>query len=211
MVPLNGWTPDDLLKALGLLGAAVVFAIGLFQYRRAQQWKRAEWVAQEMKQWFADPLVQAALLMIDWGSRRILLYPGRENVGERYVRLNNDDVARALMLRSERPDSFSELEADIREAFDRALDGLERFYAYVETGLVELDDLEPYLKYWAVILCRPRPIGPGESRLLRLRTYMDTYGFEGAHALLRRIAATERGIPADLPKAKESTDGANSE
>lgn len=68
MPTLSGWTPDDLLKAATLLGAAVAFVIGLIQYRRAQQWKRAEWVAQEMKGVFSDPLVQAALTMIDWGQ-----------------------------------------------------------------------------------------------------------------------------------------------
>src|SRR6185295_20218314 len=123
MLDLSQCKLDDLLKALALLGAAIAFGSGLFQYRRAQQWKRAEWVAQEMKLLFGDPRVQAALLMIDWGSRRIPLYPDRENVSDRYVLLTNDTVARALMLHSERPEGFSDLEADIREAFDRALDG----------------------------------------------------------------------------------------
>jgi hypothetical protein len=49
MPDLSQWKPEDLLKAVALLGAAIAFGIGLFQYRRAQQWKRAEWVAQEMK------------------------------------------------------------------------------------------------------------------------------------------------------------------
>jgi hypothetical protein len=84
------WKPEDLLKAIALVGAAIAFAIGLVQYRRAQQWKRAEWVAQEMKQLFSDPIVQAALMMIDWGSRQILLYPDRENIEERFVPLTNE-------------------------------------------------------------------------------------------------------------------------
>ena len=75
MPPLNEWKPDDLLKALALFGATLAFAIGLMQYRRAQHWKRAEWVAQEMKSFLGDPIVQAVFLMIDWGSRRIALYP----------------------------------------------------------------------------------------------------------------------------------------
>jgi hypothetical protein len=31
------WKPEDLLKAIALVGAAIAFAIGLVQYRRAQQ------------------------------------------------------------------------------------------------------------------------------------------------------------------------------
>jgi hypothetical protein len=197
MLALSEWKPDDLVKALAFFGAALAFIVGLVQYRRAQQWKRAEWVAQEMKGLFGDPLVQAALLMIDWGSRRIPLYPDRKEESERYVPLTNEAVAKALMIHDDRPDGFSDLEANIRAAFDKALDGFERFHAYVDTGLVELSDLRPYLKYWAIQLCRPRTPRPNEHRLARLAAYMDRYGYEGAHDLLKRIAAAERVVVAD--------------
>jgi hypothetical protein len=190
MFQLDKWKPEDLLKAIALVGAAIAFAISLIQYRRAQQWKRAEWVAQELKQLFSDPLVQAALLMIDWGSRRILLYPEREKLEERYVELTNEIVARALMLHNDRQgdNKFTQLEADIRAAFDRTLDGLERFQSYVETGLVRISDPQPYLKYWAVNLTRDRVAAKGVDRVVNLRAYMDHYGFDGAHKLLKDIA-----------------------
>jgi hypothetical protein len=188
---MGDWKAGDVLNVLVLLGAAVAFAVGLMQYRRAQHWKRVEWVAQEMKSLFGDPVVQAALLMFDWGSRRIPLYPDRQAESERYVRLTNEAVADALLLNEDRPNGFSDLEADIRAAFDRALDGFERFNSYVETGLVKLDDLRPYLKYWAVNLCRPRTPRPKEHRLVRLKAYVQRYGYEGALALLERIAADE--------------------
>ena len=77
-------------------------------------------------------------------------------------------------------------------AFDKVLDGFERFNSYVDTGLVELNDLRPYLKYWAIQLCRPRAPRPEEHRLTRLTAYMKRYGYEGGHDLLERIAAAER-------------------
>ena len=39
---------DEQIKLMALIGAAIAFVSGLVQYRKAQQWKRAEWVAQEM-------------------------------------------------------------------------------------------------------------------------------------------------------------------
>src|SRR4051812_35100953 len=168
------WKPDDYLKLLVLVGAAVAFAVGLAQYRRGQQWKRAEWVAQEMKALFGDPVVQAALLMIEWGGRRIPLYPGRPAEGDRYVRLTNKAVADALRLHDEGESGFTDEEADIRSAFDRFLDGLERFHSYVETGLVELSDLRPYLKYWAAALRQRRA---EDHRIARLTVYMRRYGY----------------------------------
>ena len=187
MPPADSWGPDQILKALALIGAAVAFIAGLLQYRRAQQWKRAEWVAQEMKALFSNPLNQAVVLMIDWGSRSIPLYPDREDAAQRFVWVTDDDVAKALMAHEDRPQGFSALEADIRAAFDRWLDELERFNAYEQTGLVARDDLKPYLKYWADKICRASTPGP-EDRLIQLRAYMHRYGFTGAHSLLRRLA-----------------------
>src|SRR4051812_1226048 len=200
MLQLDQWKPEDLLKAIALVGATIAFAIGLVQYRRAQQWKRAEWVAQEMKQLFSDPIVQAALLMIDWGSRQILLYPDREKIEERYVQLTNETVARALMPHEQRQgsDKFTALEADIRAAFDRTLDGIERFHSYVATGLVKISDLQPYLKYWAINLTRDRAAAAGEDRIVNLKAYMDKYGFDGTHKLLKDIAAAERRTATDM-------------
>jgi len=194
--PCPEWDPEAILKAIALFGAAVAFVVGLWQYRRAQQWKRAEWVAQEMKLLFGDPVVQAVLLMIDWGSRRIPLYPDRANEMARHVSLNDDQVARALMWHEERPQGFSNLEADIRAAFDRFLDGLERFESYAETRLVKDADLRPYLSYWAEKICSANRPG-AEDRLIRLRVYMQKYGFSRALRLLTRIAAPEK--PSRLP------------
>jgi hypothetical protein len=148
-----------------------------------------------MKSLFGDPVVQAALLMIDWGSRRIPLYPDRQAESERSVRLTNEVVAAALMFHDERPEGFSDVESDIRAAFDRFLDGLERFHSYVETGLVKLDDLRPYLSYWARNICRPRTPRPADHRVVRLKQYMQRYGFDNALNLLERIAAEQADAP----------------
>jgi hypothetical protein len=200
MPPLNEWKPDVLLNAIALLGAVLAFVVSLLQYRRSQQWKRAEWVAQEMKAYFGDPTVQAAFLMMDWGSRRIPLYPDRENESDRHIRLTNEGVAAALMLHDARDEEFSDLEADIRNAFDKTLDGLERFHSYVDTGLVELRDLRPYLSYWAVQLCRSDPPRAEAHRLTRLTAYMQRYGYDGALTLLQKIRASEpRLTPLSLP------------
>lgn len=191
MFDLASWKPDDLLKAIALLGAAGAFSIGVWQYRRAQQWKRAEWVAQEMKQLLADPMVQAVFLMVDWGTRRVRLYPGADDQTQGYVWLTDTDVAHALMPHEERPGGFSDQEATIRAAFDVFLDGVQRFYSYVETGLVTEAELRPYLEYWAENICEEPALDGTEERLRALQRYMTKYGYDGAYALLARIAAAK--------------------
>jgi hypothetical protein len=79
------------LSILGYLGALGAFAVGLWQYRRADYWKRSEFLAKEMKEYFTDPKVLLALTMVDWGERDIQLFdpsiPGSANpdTGERTV------------------------------------------------------------------------------------------------------------------------------
>lgn len=80
-----------LLSIFGYLGALGAFAVGLVQYRRADYWKRSEFLAKEMKEYFADPKVILALTMVDWGQRDIQLFSpsklenGNIDSGERTV------------------------------------------------------------------------------------------------------------------------------
>ena len=55
----------DVPTWLGLAGAIVAFLIGRAEYRKAQEWKRAEFVAAEAKQFFIDEEIATALLLID--------------------------------------------------------------------------------------------------------------------------------------------------
>jgi len=45
------------ISLVGLVGAGVAFFFGLRQYRRSEQWKRAEFVTAEMKEFFAGAKV----------------------------------------------------------------------------------------------------------------------------------------------------------
>jgi len=65
---------DLALTFLGVCGAAVAFVIGLRQYKRAEQWKRAEFIASELKEFFASARVSMALTLIDWGGRNVRLF-----------------------------------------------------------------------------------------------------------------------------------------
>lgn len=185
------WKAQDILTALALIGGSLAFILGLIQYRKAQQWKRAEWIAQEMKLFFSNQMVQNALLMIDWGKRRIPLFPHREKFEDRYVVVSDEDVKHALRPHEERP-GFSDVEASIRDCFDRFLDGLERFESYVATGLVRSKDLEPYLAYWGYHIASAKSSDKKAERLSQLREYMERYGYAGATRLIKRLKQAYR-------------------
>ncbi len=183
---LNSWKADDLLKAMALLGAVLAFIVGLVQYRKSQRWKRAEWVAQEMKTLFADPSVQAALSLIDWSSIEIRkIFPSRGKEAGRSEILCNKEINEALRPHWERG-GFTPLEGDIRAAFDHLFDGIERFESYYATGLVRKSDLRPYLRYWGRKIC-DKEATEGD-RAHHLRAYMKAYEFTGAVRLLGHLA-----------------------
>jgi|GEM_PF-1758574 len=57
----------------GFIGAILAFSLAIIQYRKSARWKRMEFTANEIKEFEADPVVQNALMMIDWGRRKINL------------------------------------------------------------------------------------------------------------------------------------------
>lgn len=203
----HGLGADNQVKLLALVGAFVAFIIGLFQYRKAQRWKRSEWIAQEMKDFFADPLVKTALQLLDWGSRSVELFRDREKGEERFVIVTDDDLARALAFHSDRPTGFTESEAALRDLFDHFLDRIERINSFVEAGLVSVEDIRPYLDYWAGNVVSARVGDARVKRLVQLRQYIRHYGFSGVEALFARLSRcsfpedtkANDGVPAPLP------------
>ena len=125
------------VSVAGAVGSFIVVCIGVLTYYRTERWKRAEFLAHEMKDFFGTVRVQTALLLIDWGERRIRLL---ENVpdDEAVIKVN-----RAMQVRGLRPhilvtggesdsgymvvkdgpesDRFSQPEAAIRDCYDAFL------------------------------------------------------------------------------------------
>jgi len=191
----------DWLKLLALLGAAIAFAIGLWQYTRAQQWKRAEFLANEIKDLQADTRAATALSMIDWESRDFNLRPGDATP----TRVTREMQVRALVphtianpskqLDTQSPTAidgaqrrgFSEAEADIRDSFDALLDRLDRLGSYLQTRLLTANDMRPYIGYYVNDIAA-RTTDPDEALwCVSFLTYVHFYHFEGVVWLFREF------------------------
>ena len=178
------------LEAIALLGGAVAFVAALWQYRIAQRWKRAEWIAAEMRAFLDDPWVRVTCTLIDWGARKVRLPPDAEVE----ALVTDDEIKAALVHHRLREDGFSPKEALIRDTFDRFLDGMELFAAHVRSGLVSAQDFAPYLSYWAFHIHRARAGDPKVDRLVQLRTYASEYGYLGALTLLEELAGHHTSV-----------------
>ena len=168
-----------------LSGGCLAFLAGLVQYRHAQRWKRAEFVANEMKEFKADSLVRNALLLLDWNERAIELFPHEANPDKRSVRIEDRVIARALVPHLARCD-FAPVEIALRDIFDRFFDRLERFEYFLEAGLVSSRQFAPYLRYWLDILGNENSGRKSPEVVRAIWGYIDFY-YAGVTSLLRRF------------------------
>lgn len=182
MITITG----EILNAITIVGAGVAFFVGLFQYRKAQRWKKSEWVAQEMQSFFGDHTVNCALKMLDWGNRSIELYPHRESEKDRFVFVDDHFLADALSWHKKHG-PFTDVQIILRDVFDHFLDRLERINSFVETKLISIDDLRPYLVYFAENIMFAAENDPEVNRLVKLRKYIEYYRFNGVDSLFKKL------------------------
>jgi hypothetical protein len=190
----------------------LVLLAGLYQYWRAQQWKRAEFVAAAMDTFFALRGVRKATLMIDWGTRNINLFDTTATDPKHWPLVSRPLQSSALLPHtvhkrvvvaggesSEATDSelagFTVQEVAIRDAFDTFLDGLERFAGHVETGLLTASDLRPYLGYWLDDIASPTTDQADGEWACSLLAYIAFYRYSGVQRLFGAFAhdITPRG------------------
>jgi len=179
----------------GAIGSFVVFTIGVSTYLRTEKWKRAEFLANEMKEFFANPRVQKAFSLIDWGSREVGLVEDH-SAGDGRVIVTRQMQTMALrphvLLEDTGSDSevftvddavhsigFTQSEAAIRDCYDAFLDGLERFGSYLQTGLTDVRSLRPYIGYWIDDISSRTENADDAAWCAALLTYISFYRFDG--------------------------------
>lgn len=179
---------EDSLKIAAFSVTAIAFATGIYQYWKAQRWRRAEFVAEEIRSMKADPHVRAAMLMLDWDGREIDLHPEQSTHDKRWIVVTQDLLIGALR-RHDRDPPFTADEARIRDILDAFLDYFERFNQFAEAGLVPALAFEPYLRYWCALIADRR-----RSAVPALSDYIDFYGYHGVQRLLHSLgyAISER-------------------
>ncbi len=192
------WTQEHVLF-FGKIAGGIISAIGLivvvFTYRRNETWKRAEFLAREMKEFFGLARVQKALILIDWGERRFDLLEGNPPGGPSvavtramqvrgllpHVLLTGDDADPEMMVSedSSSKERFKQPEVAIRDCYDAFLDGLERFASYAQTGLISVSSLRPYIGYWIEDIATPTNNREDAAWCATLLTYINFYRFDG--------------------------------
>lgn len=162
----------------------VTFVAAVVEYAKAQQWKRAEFVAEQVEKFEARPAVKASMQMLDSNEREIDL-PGGADSSK--VRITDDTLAGALIPHTEKPNGeFTDVETRIRDSFDQFFDGLDSFDNFIESGLVSDQDVTPYLDYWLELIGDPKADRKPPAVLHAIWRYLGAYHYDGVVSLLKR-------------------------
>ncbi len=181
---IYSFDPDLAIKISTLIISLFVFFKGIKEYRKAQKWKKLEFVSKEIKEFFNDSNVKRALFLLDWNSKIFDIDILKES-REIDLNFNDEDIIRALKTHNERL-SFSDKEIAIKRVFDSLFDRLTMFENYIETGLVTAKDLQPYLTYWIRILTDSNNVRKSEEIRTQLWKYIDEYGYIKVRNLCHR-------------------------
>ncbi|MCB0397315.1 MAG: hypothetical protein KDD36_11705 [Flavobacteriales bacterium] len=167
-----------------IISLALLFK-GIYEYARAQQWKKAELVSREVKEFLADFNVKRALVLLDWNANHLALDKD-EMPGNTTMKFDDALIESALRTHKE-CQKFTHEEVIIKEIFDHFLDRLTMFENYIESGLINARDLKPYLNYWIRILADPRSDRKPASTRKKMWVYIDEYGFDKVRSLCGRF------------------------
>ena len=171
-----------------ILGAALAFGIGLRQYRKSEVWKRLEFVADEMKIFYADAAAKAAMTMLDWRRKEMALFKYRDENDYRRVVVDYEIVASSLGVDPEL--QYGKTQSAIREIFERFLEFLARFEGFLEAGVVKQSDLNPYLDYWIKLISGHDAHSPEVTKLVlpQLWRFIDYYGYRERQTIRRSLS-----------------------
>lgn len=174
---------DLFLKGIGGITAIILFIIGFKRYNKEQKWKIKEFVAKEIKEFHENKMNKNAMLMLDWDTRNIELYPEHPDYEKRNVLIGRKELERALLPHHNLTFKFSKDEAIIRDTFDHFLTTLTRFEHFIETEIVSLEDFRPYLRYWIDTIAEDLPV---RARNV-LHHYIIAYEYIGVINLVKRF------------------------
>lgn len=160
------------------------------QNKTNQNWKRAEFIANEIKNFYQDPVVMKVLQIIDYNDRRYDIgmldindKPCLTRITQSKLEINKlqehtsyVSIEEAL----ESKENYTTEEAVIRDYFDTFLYYIERFERFLTLRLISEDEIFPYLEYYIDIF-RGRIDHVDNCMKCVLSKYIKKFRFEYAH------------------------------
>ncbi|WP_354132554.1 hypothetical protein [Bradyrhizobium sp. RT4b] len=135
------------------------------QAAEQQNWKKAEFLANQVKDFFGDEGVERTIYMLDWHIRKLVIADddeevvltlhddkaraeaeSRPNLRDNFLK-NGQSVIIARALRKHDGESFTEHEAVVRDNFDWLFFRLGQFQHMIQSGLFTYQEVDIHLSY----------------------------------------------------------------
>jgi len=163
------------IKIGGFVITVLLFIKGVFEYTKAQKWKKAEFVSKEIKEFNADFNMKRAMVLLDWNENEIELK--NNELGSKNQLSFTDELIISSLQTHKQKNEFEDEEVVIKSIFDAFFDRLILFDNYIETGLIQVKDIKPYLNYWVAILADPQNGRKSKEVRTQIWKYIDEYEY----------------------------------
>jgi hypothetical protein len=173
---IDYWTFDNIVTILTLIIGVIGLTKALVEYTRAQKWKKAEFLAKEVKDFYADKSVQRALLMLDWNIISIPLFDS-EMKSNNQKTFDFDDEIFEKALKHHNETTFVENETIVRKTMDDFLVKLSMFQNYIDSGLIKTKDLKPYFDYWIELIGNDKLDRKSKGKFEQLWRFINYYEY----------------------------------
>jgi hypothetical protein len=170
----------------GFFIACITLWKGIYEYSKAQTWKKSEFVSKEIKEFQNDFDIKRAFILLDWNYNEIQL---KENEIDGINKIEFDDALIFLAMVTHKQEGYSSTEEIkvIKFVFDAFFDRLVLFNNYIKTGLIKVDDIKPYLIYWISILADYNNDRKEKKVRDQIWKYIDEYEYVGVRELCNRF------------------------
>lgn len=180
---------DLVLKVIGGLGAALAFGFGYHQYKKGQNWQKAQILLSLIDSFEEDKKIECACQMLDWDEREV-------QIGDDHkFRFKNEMLIKALRVpvmdragSADDDDCFSKEESFVRDCFDAFFDFIHKLYAFRRSGLLNYNDLT-YFFYWFELVRTVGKYKDNPAIQSAIENYIKKYKFSGVQELLTEYAS----------------------
>jgi len=166
---MNITTELSLEWILSSIGFVVAFAIGLWQYRRAQRQEKIGLLLPLITEFETDEELQAACHLFDYDAGTFNL-KGQEHTWK------NADLLESMKV-VEWDQDWPPLQEAMREVLDRFFDFMGKLSSFIEVGLLDFRELKYFYYYFELLTGIEKYKGKGFENALK--GYLSAYRFSG--------------------------------
>lgn len=178
----------DILTLTGVILTLLTLLKGIYEYKKAQTWKKLEFVAKEIKEFYNDLDNKRAMLLLDWNCIDIPVLDGELDTNPKRITIDDSIILTSLMHHSQKNNRpFNKTETLVRKIFDQFFFKLGIFNQFINTGLILEKDIKPYLMYWIELIAKLDSRRKSNELIKQIWIYINMYDNQDVIELCSRF------------------------